>query len=216
MLKKWGRGWLGWFVLVMEFALLSVSLCFPLTTLGSVAPLQPPAGVLSELIPESFPDKELSSYTIRYLSQSSSSADSEACLGPQPPQGEANSTLQSCSSVRYSLSGGSRTGITFFNISYLILLVSSGAYSYGNNAIKLMDISNVIIARNPLETDEAQAVFMCESKQYSMFNNLFFQDSENIAFLNMTFSNCGPYVAGLALMGADNTVIDNCTFKYVK
>ncbi len=188
---------------------LSISLFFSLVALGGS---QPSAELLSSLIPARFPNRDLSRYTIRYLSQSSSSADSEACLQPQPPQGEANSTLQSCSTIRYSLSGGERSGTTFYNTSYLILVVSPGRYPY-NGTIKLIDFSNIIIAKNPLEADEA--VFMCHSKHSRIYNNLFFEGAENIALLGMTFSNCGPLSTGITIRDADNTVINSCIFKYV-
>ncbi len=193
----------------------AVLLCLLLGLLafGGSSPPQPSAEeMLNGLIPARFsPRGDLSSYTIHYLSQSSSSADSEACLQPQPPQGEANSTLQSCSTIRYSLSGGERSGTTFYNTSYLILVVSPGKYPY-NGTIELIDFSNIIIAKNPLEEDEV--VFMCDGKD-DQFNNMYFRVADNIALLGITFSNCGPLSAGITIRKANNVVIDGCSFKYV-
>ena len=178
----------------------------PLVALGSVSPLS--AEMLNALVPTC----DFSHYTIRYLSQTPSSADSEACLQPQTPQPEANNaSLQSCSTIRYSLSGGNRTGRTFFNTSYLILIVSQGRYSY-NKTIVLRYFSNIIIAMNPLE--KGKAVFVCASKTYRSFNNLYFEEAENIALLDITFSNCGPVSTGISIINTNNIVIDGCTFKY--
>ena len=189
-------------------AMATFFLCLSLLELGLSQ--EPSAEMLSELIPASFPTQDLSRYTVRYLSQASGSADSEACLRQQPPLSGANATQQSCSTIRYSLSGGNRTGTMFFGNSYLILVVSKGRYPYIGN-IQLWGFSNIIVAKNPLEANET--VFMCDQKNYTGYNNMYFVDAKNIAFIGITFSNCGPFSPGFTFTNASNTVIDGCSFR---
>ena len=157
------------------------------------------------LIPTSFPQAEV--YTTRYLSQLTDGGfNSQACL-----QLENNSTQDPvhCHSVRYSLTGQS-VGTRFSGIRYLILLVSPGVYSYGQT-IALMDSSNIIIARNPL-SDSGEAIFRCENIS-TEFNNLFFQDVENVALIGLTFSHCGPRSPGIGIDNVTNAIFKDCIFK---
>lgn len=163
---------------------------------------------LSTFIPASFPPAE--AYTVRYLSQHNDGGmDSQACL--QLTQREANSRVDpaSCHTVRYSLTGQS-VGTNFSGVHYLILLVSPGVYFYGDTIV-LRDSSNIIIAQNPL-FNSGEVVFKCENFS-TEFNNLFFQDTENVALIGITFSHCGPRSPGIGILNVTNAIFKDCTFK---
>ena len=155
--------------------ILCFALCLPLRALS----LELLTGeVLSDLLNASFPGQNLSSYTIRYLSQSSGN-DTETCLNGTYPQ--------SCNSVGYSLTGKlSGRGSDIHN---LILLVSPGEYSLLSDGVRVRDSSNIIIMAPHGPGD---IVFMCDSSSTRLFKNLYFENVTNIALVGITFTNCGP------------------------
>ena len=178
------------------FAKAIISLCLPLLAVGLAE------NSIRELIPPGFPSQDPSNYTIRYLSQLGS--DEEACLSSQN-----SSSIQYCRTIRYALTGQS-SGVRFYDIHYLILLVSPGTFFY-NEGLEIFNSSNIIIAKDP-RLDQGDAVFSCVAFG-GEFNNLFFRYAERIAFWGLTISRCGPRSGGLGLTLPISLRINNCTFR---
>lgn len=168
------------------------------------------ADKISGLIPSRFPAgaRDISLYTVRYLSQSNDSADTEACLSNATSQ---SGGIHYCRTIRYGLTGNS-TGTNFSNINNLILVVSAGRpYSMSENGIDLSESSSIIIAKDPLDPGDVN--FRCAKYDLYNFNNFYWQNVENVALLGITFSHCGPRSTAVTMNMGNHFIVENCTFR---
>ena len=164
-------------------------------------------------IPDSFTTKDLSAYTIRYLSEDGN--DTEACLSSpiytEDLQASANSTVHYCRSLVYVLTGGH-----YFrsrNMSNLIVLILPGSYSMGERGIEIFDFQNIILTKKPNTSGEA--IIACDRHLEDNFNNFYVVNAVNFALNDVVFTGCGSYSTTVRLRTSINAVISNCTFRLV-
>ncbi len=160
-------------------------------------------------IPPSFPDGNLGSYEIRYLSGSEGS-DGEGCLSNQSlaPTGNASA----CKSLQYVLTGESfaeEKTARVRNLSKVVILVAPGEYFF-NGGIDVLKSNNVIIAKDPRL--EGEVVFSCSSLQ-TRFNNLYFKYVEHVALIGVTCNKCGLIVGTVAFERCRNVFVSECLFR---
>ena len=186
----------------------AILFCFPEALLGAGLP----EATLGGLIPASFPNRDPSSYTIRYLSQLLGS-DSEDCLTSQLHTGtdSPGAKVQYCRTLRYALTG-QHSGQMFQDIHNLILVVSPGTYAFNfNGPLEVSHSSNFIIAKDPLLSGEA--TFKCDTLREDRFNNLHIFRSENLALQELTFTQCGPFSYAVSLSRVTNLLLRSNTFR---
>ena len=162
-------------------------------------------------IPDSFATKDLSAYTIRYLSEDGN--DTEACLSNtvhtqdhQANTSTANSTVQYCGSLVYSLTGGKNS-----QSSNLILLVVPGIYLMGKNGTKIIKHQNIILSKMP--DTPGEVVFKCNEYLEEGFNNLFIRNTNNIVLNEIVFTECGPFTSPVNIQNTNNIIVSKCTFR---
>lgn len=182
--------------------------------------------------PESFPDQDISQYTVRYVSPNGQ--DTEGCLQsqPYPPPSvgcqspdSAESAVMPCRSIGYSLLERCAgldymiTDCTAEITSNLITLFYPGTYGYYDNlSVVLQNYSNLVIGKVPsCKTSQEEVVFSCNryTDEEGLYNNLYFISAVNLAMDGIVFSRCGPYSPGAAMLNTTNATITNCEFRYV-
>lgn len=156
-------------------------------------------------IPDNFTTKDLSAYTIRYLSEDGN--DTEACLSQDhQANSTANSAVQYCGSLVYSLTGGKNS-----QSSNLIVLVVPGIYPMGKNGTKIIDHQNIILSKMPDTSGEV--VFKCNEYLEEGFNNLFIRNTNNIVLNEIVFTECGPLTSPVNIQNTNNIIVSKCTFR---
>lgn len=179
----------------------------------------------SVLFPENFPDKNISHYTVRYVSPNGQ--DSEECLLNQPyppPSGceppDSSSTATHCESIGYSLlercAGLNYTDCTAQVTSNLIILFYPGSYGYYDKlSVVLQNYTNLMIRRIPSceTTPNDEVIFSCNNYTKDFYNNLYFISAVNLAMDGIVFSRCGPYSPGAGMINTTNATITNCEFR---
>ena len=172
------------------------------TLLALSAPASPTTG--SEIIPEMFPVRDMSQYTIRYLFESGN--DTASCLSNQtyPMNPDSNTTQYcACGSLIYALTGGRN----------LIVLILPGSYSMGERGIVIYNYQNTIMSKMPDTSGEV--IVTCDRYLEDNFNNLFVVNATNFALNGIVFTGCGSYSTPIRLEVSFNAVISNCTFRLV-
>ena len=188
----------------------------------------------SSFFPDGFSGADFSQYTVRYVSNSSSGQDTEACLQSQPlplplPQGyEGCMTVESytaavpgvvpCRSIGYSLLEECNlldyrdcvANVT----TNLLILVYPGVYNYGANySVTVNNYSNLVIRRLPVCEQDGEAELSCTRFIDTLYNNLFIRYSNNLAIDGIVFSRCGSKSPGAAMSNVHNATITNCIFR---
>ena len=171
------------------------------------------------LIPPMFPDRDISSYTVRYLSEKGE--DTAACLENQL-ESVSNSTLRCCHTLRYSLrtadpinctSAGTPAEERDVCSRYLILLVSGGNYSFSTDRnLYLLAPRNVIIAKNRQMVGEA--VLQCNAPNDTDYNNIYFRNLTNVALNGLTFAHCGQRSTAVFIKYGNNFTMEDCVLRY--
>lgn len=166
-------------------------------------------------IPDSFATKDLSAYTIRYLSEDGN--DTEACLSStmihaeEGYQASANSTVvHYCRTLTYALTGGHYYRSTM-NMSNLIVLIHPGAYPMGKRGIEIFHYQNIILSKMPNTLREV--VVRCDEFIEEGFNNLFIKYGSNIVLNEIVFTECGPHASPVRLQNTLNATISTCIFR---
>ena len=164
----------------------------------------------SEIIPEAFPIRDTSRYTIRYLSEGGN--DTTRCLSNQTyPADPQNNNTQHCESLTYALTGGN-----YFrsrNVSNLIVVILPGSYSMGVRGIEIYNSQNIILTKMPNSSGEA--IIKCDRHLEDNYNNFFIVNATNFALNGVVFTRCGSYSTPVRLLDSRNAVISNCTFRLV-
>lgn len=159
-------------------------------------------------IPDSFTTKDLSAYTVRYLSIDGK--DTEACLSSpvytQVNASIANNTVQYCGSLIYSVTGGNSSQST-----NLIVFVLPGIYQIGVNGTNIIGYHNIILSKMPDTSGEV--VFRCNEFLEMGFNNLFIKHTSNIVLNEIVFTDCGPYTSPVDIRNTNNITVSKCTFR---
>lgn len=161
----------------------------------------------SEIIPETFPIRDQSRYTIRYLSENGN--DTESCLSGHIYPPDAN-TVPYCKTLVYALSGGHH--FMSSNKSNIIVLILPGTYPMGDRGIEICRYQNIILSRMPATSGEV--VVKCSGYLEDDYNNLFVEESVNFALDGIVFTECGSFSTPVRLERSSNAVISNCTFRY--
>lgn len=176
------------------------ALAYLAALLAFSAPASPSVG--SEIIPEAFPVRDMSQYTIRYLSESGS--DTASCLSNQTyPMNPDSNTTQYCGSLIYALTGGRN----------LIVFILPGSYSMGERGIAIYNYQNIIMSKMPDTSEEV--IVRCDRYLEDKFNNLFVMNATNFALNGIIFTGCGSYSTPIRLEESLNAVVSNCTFRLV-
>ena len=164
----------------------------------------------SAIIPDNFPIRNISLYTVRYLSENGS--DTENCLSnqPYPPDAPVGSS-QHCRSLLYALTGG--LNFKSYDKSNLVVLLLPGSYSLGEYGIGIYNYSNIILSKLP--DTHGEAVVSCDRHLEDDYNNLFVAEAVNFALNGLVFTGCGSYSTPVRLQNSANAVISNCTFRCV-
>lgn len=161
-------------------------------------------------IPDSFATKDLSAYTIRYLSEDGN--DTEACLSSpihtEGHQASANGTVYYCRSLIYTL-----TGFQSRNVSNLIVLILPGSYSMEERGVEIYNYQNTILSKMPDTSGEV--IIRCDRYLEDNFNNFYVVNAINFALNDVVFTGCGSYSTSVRLQSTINAVISNCTFRLV-
>ena len=175
--------------------------------LAYFAPTSPTAG--AEIIPEAFYDRNISQYTIRYLSESGN--DTASCLSNRtyPVDLQQENTTQHCGSLIYALSGG--TNYRSCNVRNLILFVLPGIYSMGERGIEIFNYRNIVLSKLPDTSGEV--IIRCDRYLEDNFNNFYVVNAVNFALEGLVFTSCGSYSTPIRLEDSLNAVISNCTFR---
>lgn len=162
-----------------------------------------------DIIPEAFPVRDTSQYTIRYLSESGN--DTASCLSNQVyPQ--LDNTTQHCGSLVYALSGASV--FRSYNVSNLIVLILPGSYSMGERGIEIFNYQNIVLSKLP-DTYSGEVIIRCDRYLEDDFNNFYIVNAVNFALNGLVFTGCGSYSTPIRLNNSLNAVISNSTFRFV-
>ena len=161
----------------------------------------------ANIIPESFIYRDLSQYTIRYLSERGSDGDS--CLENQGYPATPNSTIEYCKTFQFALTGS--YNFSTENINRVIVLVRSGSYTFGPTGTRIYHSNHVIVSRLPGEEEEVK--LSCNSLDELNYNNLYYYNSSYIALNGVVFTRCGQQSTALATLSVRNLVVANTTFR---
>ena len=188
------------------------------------------AAAAGGFFPESFPDTNISQYTVRYVS--TYGQDTEECLQnqpyPPPPSfsgdcqqpPDPESAISHCRTIGYSVlencTGMNYTNCTAGVTSNLIVMFYPGAYFYYDDlsvdlSVIVQNYTNLMIRKVPSCLDEV--VFSCTRFTNSVYNNLYFIAVINLAIDGIVFSRCGPYSPGAAMNITINATFTNCEFR---
>lgn len=162
----------------------------------------------SEIIPEHFPVRDLSQYTVRFLSENGS--DTDSCLfGQMYPPDTRTGTAQYCGSLSYALTGGYdvRSG----NKSNVIVLILPGSYPMGERGIEISHYQNIILSKMPSTSGEV--VVKCNKFLEDDYNNFYVVGAVNFALNGIIFSDCGSYSSPARIQDSLNVVVSNCIFR---
>ena len=159
------------------------------------------------IIPENFVYRDLSQYTVRYLSEAGS--DTNSCLENQDYPVTVNSTIEYCRTFQFALTGSYNFLTEFIN--RLIVLVRSGSYRFGPTGTKVYHSNHVILSRLPGEGGEV--VLTCSSLDEFNYNNLYYYNSSYIALNDVVLSQCGQQSTALATLSVRRLVVANTTFR---
>ena len=161
----------------------------------------------ARIIPDSFIYRNLSQYTIRYLSESG--RDTSSCLADQGYPAAVNSTTESCRTLQFALIG-SYNDISE-DISRLIVLARRGSYTFGATGIKIFRSNHIILSKLPGE--EGEVVLSCIEFDEAFYNNLFFNSSSYIALNDVVLTGCGQQSTALGTIAVSEIVISKTTFR---
>jgi hypothetical protein len=159
------------------------------------------------IIPGSFIYRDLSQYTVRYLSERGS--DSGSCLENQYFPATTNSTIEYCRTFQFALTGSYNFSTEYIN--RVIVLVQSGNYTFGPTGTRVYHSDHVIVSRMPEE--EGEVVLSCNSLDEHNYNNLYYYNSSYIALNDAVLTRCGQQSTALATLSVRNLVIANVTFR---
>ena len=181
----------------------------PYTYLLALFLLVPGSSRASDIIPDKFPLRDVSRYTVRYLSESGN--DTESCLSSQlyPPDPLAASATLHCGSLIYALTGGQ-----YFRSddkSNVIILILPGSYTLGDRGIEIYDFQNIILSKMPGTFGEV--VVKCTRMLEDHYNNFFVVRALNFALTGIVFTKCGSYSTPVRLQDSSNAIIKDCTFR---
>ena len=163
----------------------------------------------SDVIPDKFPLRDLSRYTVRYLSESGN--DTQSCLSSQlyllDPL--AASTTLHCGSLIYALTGGQH--FRSDDKSNVIVLILPGIYTMGDRGIEIYDFQNIILSKVP--DPYGEVVIKCTRMLEDNYNNFFVVRALNFALTGIVFTKCGTYSTPVRLQDSSNAIIKDCTFR---
>ena len=162
----------------------------------------------ADVIPDNFVYRDISQYTVRYVSESGS--DSGSCLANQTYPATANANIDYCRTVQFALTGS--YNFSSENISRVIVLALPGRYLLGESGIKIYHSDHVILSRLPGETREV--ILSCSKFKEFSFNNLYFYNSSYIAVNGIVLTQCGQQSTALSVLSVKTIVVSNTTFRY--
>jgi hypothetical protein len=164
----------------------------------------------ASIIPESFNIyRDLSQYTIRYLSERGS--DSGSCLENQYFPATPNSPIEYCRTFQFALTGSYNFSTEYIN--RVIVLVQSGSYTFGPTGTRVYHSNHVIVSRMPEREGGGEVVLSCNSLDEHNYNNLYYYNSSYIALNDVVLTRCGQQSTALATLSVRNLVIANVTFR---
>lgn len=164
----------------------------------------------AKIIPEGFIYRDLSQYTIRYLSERGS--DTDSCLENQGYPTTPNSTVEHCKTFQFALTGS--YNFSTVNINRVIVLVRPGSYTFGPTGTRVYHSNHVIVSRLPgEEEDGGEVVLSCSSLDELNYNNLYYYNSSYIALNNVVLTGCGQQSTALATLTVRKLVVANSTFR---
>ena len=168
------------------------------------------AALIPAMIPESFTTKDLSAFTIRYLSMDG--RDTDACLSSdqnlQVNTTIINNTIQSCGSLSYALTGGNSTPLENLN---LMVLALPGVYLLGNRGVNILHYQDIILSKMPDTSGEV--IFKCNEFLEAQYNNLYFFHTTNVTLNEIVFTACGSFISPVNIQQAANVNISKCVFR---
>lgn len=161
----------------------------------------------ASIIPEGFVYRNLSQYTVRYLSETG--RDTNSCLANQDYPATADTIIEYCRTLQFALTGSYK----FFseNISRVVVLVRSGNYTFGATGTKVYHSNHVVLSRLP--GDEEEVVLSCSSYDEREYNNLYYYNSSYIALNDVVFTRCGQQSTPLATLSVRKLVVSKTTFR---
>lgn len=171
--------------------------------------LTPRLSRTSDIIPDNFPLRDLSRYTVRYVSESGN--DTASCLSNQlyPPDLLSSATLH-CGSLVYALTSGHH--FRSDDKSNVIVLIFPGSYTMGDRGIEIYDFRNIILSKMPGASGEV--VIKCTRMLEDNYNNLFIVRALNFALTGIVFTECGSYSTPVRLQDSSNAIVRDCTFRW--
>ena len=161
----------------------------------------------TDVIPKSFVYRNVSQYTVRYLSESG--RDTGSCLANQDYPAALTSKLEYCRTLQFALTGS--YNFSSENISRLIVLVRSGSYSFGATGIRIYHSNHIILSKLPGE--EGEVLLSCNESTATSYNNLYYYNSSYLSVNDVVLSRCGEYSTALAAISVWRLVVSNTTFR---
>ena len=166
-----------------------------------------PTSCWASIIPENFVYRNLSQYTVRYLSEKG--RDTASCLANQGYPAPANSTVEHCRTLLFALTGSNNISSQY--IDRVIVLALSGSYSLGDSGIMIFHSNHIILSRLPGEGGEV--VLSCSQFDEFYYNNLFYFNSTYIALNDVVFTRCGAQSTAIGTLSVRTLVISNIIFR---
>lgn len=159
------------------------------------------------VIPKSFLYRNVSQYTVRYLSEAG--LDTSSCLANQDYPAALTSKTEYCRTLQFALTGS--YNFSSENISRVIVLVRSGSYSFGDTGIRIYHSNHIILSKLPGE--EGEVFLSCYEFADASYNNLYYYNSSYLSVNGVVLSRCGQYSTALAAISVWWLVISNTTFR---
>lgn len=159
------------------------------------------------VVPDSFVYRNVSQYTVRYLSESGRDADS--CLTNQDYPATLTSKVEYCRTLQFALTGS--YNLISENISRVIVLIRSGSYSFGATGIMIYHSNHIILSKLPGE--EGEVFLSCNEFAATSYNNLYYYNSSYLSVNGVVLTRCGQYSTALAAVSVWRLMISNTTFR---
>ena len=157
-------------------------------------------------IPDSFLYRNVSQYTVRYLSETGQ--DSSSCLDDQGYPTPANS-IEYCRTLTFALTGS--YDFSSENLTRILILALPGSYAFGATGIRVYRSNHIVLSRLPGE--EGEVVLSCSSFDEFSYNNMYYYESSYIALNDVVFTGCGRQSTALATLSVRNLVLSNTIFR---
>ena len=174
-------------------------------------------------VPEHFSERDISRYTIRYVSPTGT--DSEDCLASQPynisegcnPTAAGGQSITYCKTVGYGMVGEClgqyATDCSPEVKDNLMIVVATGSVFGTDNRTLLQAVNFTNLMLRKVTGCAEEIVVSCLKYSEDRFNDIYVQDSRRVAVDGLTFANCGPISNGIAFRNVYNNVVSNSVFR---